>query len=288
MKRLVITAVLLLGVCPGIGMGSVPGGATEGDLVLLDAPRGAWLANVRGDAALVVLEEREGWRRVRLEGWMAVGSLRAAVQPGVTGAEGGGPSPAPAPAPATVARAEPARAAIRGVLAPQEGQGRPGANVIVRLLADVGALDAEHARAGEACHAAVDPLNARIEQLRADSSKALNSSDNFRTAATASDALKKQTRAAEAERAAAIEDCRASAEAVFENHVAQRTIADGQGRFEFATVAPGAYRIVATEAAVGGSAPRTWSFDGRVEGSGAITLDPRASRSPVDPYWGLR
>jgi glyoxylase-like metal-dependent hydrolase (beta-lactamase superfamily II) len=46
--------------------------AGGGELVLFDAPRGAWLASMRPDAAIQVLEERDGWRHVRVDGWILV------------------------------------------------------------------------------------------------------------------------------------------------------------------------------------------------------------------------
>src|SRR3989442_7945074 len=68
-------ALLALGL---LGLGAVASGQGGADLVLFDAPRGTWLATVKDDAAVTVLEERDGWRRVRLEGWT---TAPAAVRP---------------------------------------------------------------------------------------------------------------------------------------------------------------------------------------------------------------
>src|SRR6266850_485865 len=62
--------------------------AGGGEMVLFDAPRGAWLASMRPDAAIQVLEERDGWRHVRVEGWILVG---AAPAPGAAAAPGAAP-----------------------------------------------------------------------------------------------------------------------------------------------------------------------------------------------------
>ncbi len=280
-----------------VAMRAAPGQAGAGDLLLLDAPRGAWLASVRGDTPVTVLEERDGWRRVRLEGWLAPDAAwrnaqalpndRSAgpVPPG----EGAAAAP-PAIPPLAVAPATHGNlpgATIRGVLAPPPGSGAgPGGNAVVLLLGGIEALDTEHARTGADCRQKVNAADARVDELRAASQRALNSMDNFRDASNRSDAIKKEALAAEAQRRTIIQDCRRAADALFENHALQRTIADGSGRFEFNGLAPGLYRTVAT--AAGESSPRTWSFDCRVDGSGPISLDPNANASRVGPYWDLR
>src|SRR5882672_12498953 len=93
MVRRVAIGLVLAGM---LALARLSGGG--GEIVLFDAPRGAWLASMRPDAAIEVLEERDGWRHVRIEGWVSVG---AAPAPG-----------AAAPLAATPATATPAAAAL--------------------------------------------------------------------------------------------------------------------------------------------------------------------------------
>jgi hypothetical protein len=237
------------------------GRAGTADRILFDAPRGAWLAAVRTDAALVVLEEREGWRRVRLEGWIPADAQGAA--PAAAGGE----------------------ATVRGVLAPESAGAPSGAGLIVLLVADLQAVDREKAGAEAACRARLDDATRTLERVKAEKERALNSSDNFREAATRSDRLKTDLESAQKERLARLAECRRSALAIYENHAAARSIADGRGTFVFEHVAPGRYRAVAAEPADG---PHVWSLECEVTGPGDVVLDPRRDRTPADPYWGLR
>ena len=241
------------------------GGGT-GEIVLFDAPKGAWLGALRADAPLVVLEERDGWRHVRLEGW-------------TTGSAGGAASTA---APLGT---DPA-GVVAGLLAPPVGStGQAGSGVLVLLVRDGTALDAEHRKTGEECAARLARKDSELGDLRADAVSALNSSDNFREAASRSDQAKARLASAQRERQDLVRECRARAQQVFEGSVAQRAISDGSGRFEFRGVAPGPYRVVAFEAT---GAERAWSFSFVVDGSGARILDPAKDRSPVPADWGLK
>ncbi len=269
-----ITAALLLG--PG------PGRAGVGDMILFDAPRGAWLAAVRAGAPMSVVEEREGWRRVRLEGW-----IPTATAQGTGSSESGGGPEAPQLLPAQAPSAtEESGASVRGVLLPSGTGASAGAGLIVMLISDLETFDREHGRAGEECRTRVKEVGERLDQLRADLSRALNSTDNFRAAAQRNDHLKLQIQETEKERSDRIRECRGSADAILDRHAVQKTISDARGTFEFPHVAPGRYRVVATEPAA--DPPRTWSLECNVAGADAIILDPRRDRSPVDPYWNLR
>ncbi len=268
--RVLAVALALIGV-----FRLAAGGAGTGDLILFDAPRGAWLATVRAEAPLTVVEERDGWRRVRLEGWTAAAG--SGVQGG-TGPVGTTSGPARGPAGGTV---------VRGVLLAADDAPAPaGAGLIVMLLADLETLEREHGKAGEECRARVGEVTDRLERLRVDLDKALNSTDNFREAAQKNDRLKARIKEAEKDRADRIRACRQEADAILERHAVQKTISDARGAFEFSGVAPGRYRVAATEP--GGDPPRAWLLDCAVTGDRAVVLDPRHDRSGVDPYWGMR
>jgi len=279
MKRAAWSALLALALlCVGVMAAS----RGEGEILLFDAPRGAWLGSLRDDASLTVLEERDGWRHVRVEGWIK-GAVVAPADAGV-GASGGSDATAGAAAPPVPAAAG---ATVKGVLAPPlQAGGAPGSGVLVLLVGESGELDAEHRRVGAECQKRLDRKDRDIEGLRKEANQALNSSDNFREAASRNDQVKRELARQQSERQDLIRECRLRAQGVFEPAVVQRAISDGSGRFEFERVRPGHYRVVAFEAT--GDSPRSWSFRCDLETAESRVLDPMADRSPVAADWGIK
>jgi hypothetical protein len=272
MKRIVSLCLVVLAV--GVVQRATGARASGADLALFDAPRGAWLASVRPDTPLVVLEERDGWRRVRVEGWIAI----PADRPGGEAAGQGSPAGTVRP----VARG----AVVQGVLLPttNERAASPGSGLIVLLVSDLEALDAQHAGAGATCTSHIAEIDARLERMRSDKESALQSSDNFREATARDDRLKAEISSLEAVRGKRVAECQRSAGEIFQQHAVRRAISDDAGRFEFRDVPPGRYRVVATEV---GSA-RAWSLECVVGDEASIILDPRRDASDIDPYWGIR
>jgi hypothetical protein len=246
--------------------------AGGGGMTLLSTPGGAWLATVREDAPLTTLEERDGWRKVRIEGWIPLGA------PGPAGAPEAPPPPPPSP-PA-------AGGTITGVLVPPAGQesAGPGSGILVFLVGDLDRLDVEHAGVGEGCKAQLAADDARLAELQQAVDQALNSSTNFSTATHRYDQAKSALATARRERAAHLQDCRARADALMSKYAVARTVSETGGRFEFQRVASGRYRVVAGDAA----AARAWSIPCEVTGGEAIVLDPRAVAPGPDPYWKLQ
>jgi hypothetical protein len=275
MKKTLLLAVVC-GLC--LLRANPPSRAGTGDLTLADAPRGTWLATVRSDAPLSVLEERDGWKRVRIEGWLPGGSVTPGETPPPAISRSGD---AGASSPGTGAGV-----AVRGVLLPTDGSASTGSGLIVLLLSDLGSLETDHRRMGEECTARVREVDSRIDRLESELAKALNSSENFREATQRNDRLKGDIRDAHKERGDRLAECRRSADGLFDRHAIRRSISDARGTFEFDRVPPGRYRVVATEA--GKDLPRAWSLECVVGGTEAVVLDPRRDRSPVEPYWGLR
>jgi len=294
MRRVVFTAPLaLVLVCVSLAAA----GRLAPELALFDAPKGAWLGALREDAPLVVLEERDGWRRVRLEGWImaptaapaGTGMPESTGRGAATPREAGAPVPGDTPgSPAQAATpAMPRLVSVQGVLAPPLGAGGgAGAGVLVLLVKESGDLESEHRKAGAECRARLDRKDRDLGTLRAEADRALSSSDNFREASGRSDQAKTRLATGQRERRDLIQECRARAQAVFEVAVTGRAISDASGRFEFQGVVPGRYRVVAFETT--GDVPRSWSFSFQVEGNGPRVLDPSADRSPVPADWGLR
>lgn len=270
MKRVLGLSLVVLALCC---LKAVASGGETADLVLLDHPKGGWLASVRGDAAMTVLEEKDGWRRVRLEGW-----TMAAPAPG--GGVATPPATESAPGGTGAGR-------IVGVLAPDiRTGGAPGAGILVLLARESQALDAEHRKGGEECGGGVKEADRRIADLNDELRNALNSSSNFRDATTRNDAIKTRLQEAQGARRRVVEDCRGRAEAIFQKNAVARAISDGDGRFAFEAVAPGRYRAVAFDASA--DKPRSWSLGCVIEGSGTKVLDPWADRTPVEADWGIR
>ena len=190
-----------------LGLGAPAPGQVPADLVLLDAPRGAWLATVKEGAAVTVLEERDGWRRVRVEGWTMTPS---GVPPDVSVL----PPPDQPSAPPGAARSG---ARVGGILAPDiRSGGSVGANLLVLLVRESDVLLADHRRAGDDCRARVGDKDREIEVLRTDLERALNSTDNFREAATRNDRTRTRLRTAERERQLIVQDCRGRAQDLFD------------------------------------------------------------------------
>lgn len=248
------------------------------ELVLFDGPRGGWLATVRNGASLEVLEQRDGWSRVRLEGWIAGLSGVASPSAEANAEEAGTPIAAP---PAD------GGATISGVLLPTRGDqsAGPGIGLVVLLVGDLEALDEEHARAGKACREMLATSQQEIEARRDDYRKQLNSSDNFREATKRNDRARQALSQAEQAHRERIDDCRRAADEVFQRHALRRAISDMAGRFEFVGVPAGEFRVIAAE--IGGEAPRAWALDCPVRGKAPVVLDPRTDRSDMLPYWGL-
>lgn len=243
-------------------------GAAERLITLFDAPRGIWLGTVRADAQITVVEERAGWRRVRVEGWLPA------------------PPDSRGPAPAGERRdaGATAGATVRGVLG---GAGAPtkGAGLVVLLVSDLRSIDRESADVRARCRARLDAIDLRIERLRAEYARALNSSDNFREAADRSDRAAAQLGRAEGERDSALRDCHEAADSVYRRHAVQRAITDAAGRFEFSDVRPGRYRAFAVDPAA--DPPFAWSIECQVAGRDTVVLDPDRDRASPGPYADL-
>lgn len=256
--------------------------ADNSEVTLLDGPRGNWLATVRGDVSFEVLEERAGWRRVRLEGWI-VGSAVSAPDPAADGTAAGAVA-AVVPDPAVPA--DPG-VTVSGVLlpAPADQPAAPGAGLVVLLLGELEALDAEHARAGEECRAALAESQREVDARRDDYRRQMNSTDNFKEAAQRNDRAKKALRQAEQAYRERVEACRRTADQLFQRYAVRRAVSDMAGRFEFDRVPGGGYRVLASE--IGGEAPRAWVLDCSVTGEGPVVLDANSDRSEMKPYWGL-
>ena len=277
-----------------LGLGAAGFAAGGAGLVLFDAPRGAWLAEVRPDASITVLEERDGWRHVRVEGWIPVApgspappaatppAPAAAPQSATTAAVSGAAAPAPAGIPASVG------ASVRGVLAPRPGMTPPsvGANLVVILVGDLERLDAEQASIGARCRATIQDLDRQLAEVETRVQTALNSTTNFTEASRRYDRAKAERAAATRARATALQECFDASDSLYDRYAVGRAGSDTAGHYEFRGVADGAYRVVARDRQAG--AVRAWAMPCAVAGGAPVTVDAATAQAAPDPYWGLR
>ena len=269
------SVVLVVAACVvGAGIGARIGAGQEPGIVLLDAPRGGWLGEIRAGAPLEVIEARDGWRKVRIEGWVRDLPDGAAAPP---------PGAAAAPAAAGAARAP----GISGLLSPRPGMqpATPGGGLVVLILADPDTTDAAHQALGATCRADLAAFDARLQGLAAEVQAALNSSANFKEAAQRSDRAKTALATEQRARAARLQQCREQAEPFFSERAIARTVSDAAGRFESSKIEPGRYRVVAMERGAAGA--RAWSMLAEVPAGAGAVLEGRAADGP-DPYWGLK
>jgi hypothetical protein len=259
--------------------------AEESGWTLLDAPRGAWLGELRRDAPLQVIEERDGWRRVRVEGWVRATPSSPGTPgsaPGVTGASSAPGPPAAVPG----AAAQGASGVLHGLLSPKPGMepATAGGGLVVLVLPDPKKTDADHKALGEPCRALLADLDRRVADLNDQVQASLNSSSNFKEAAQRNDRAKAALQSAQRERSEKLTHCREQAEAFFSERAVARTVSDAAGRFEIGGLAPGRYRVVAMERTA--TTTRGWSMSAEA-GDGMAPLEGRAADGP-DPYWDLR
>ncbi len=270
------------GVCTAAAFAAWAAGETG--LVLFDAPRGAWLAEVRPDAPVVVIEERDGWRHVRVEGWIpARDGSPAAAAPGEAAA------PAPPGTAAPVAGAPAAGgASVRGILAPRPGMtpSTVGANLVVILVGDLDRLDAEQASIGERCRVTIQDLDRQLAEIQIRVDTALNSTNNFTEASRRSDRAKVERTAAKSARAAALKGCYDESDVLYDRHAVARVGSDTTGQYEFRGVPDGVYRVVARERQA--DTARVWVLPCVVAGGTPITIDAATAPAAPDPYWSLR
>jgi len=284
---------IAMAACGGItAIVALAGAAGGAGLQLFDAPRGAWLAEVRADAPIAVVEERDGWRRIRIEGWVPAGAVDGPAATGEVAAApegpvtGGAPAADAVPAAAIVATRPPG-ARIEGVLMPARGMvpATVGANLVVLLIADVEKYDAERQGLETTCQSRIGAQDQAMQDAQALVNTAFNSTNNFTQASQRYDRAKADLAAAKKGRAEAVRTCLEQADALAERFTVTRAPSDSSGRFEFAGLGPGSYRIFASDHRDG--VDRAWAFDAATTPGATVVLDPLAAVAP-DPYRGLR
>ena len=250
-----------------------PGGPVE----LLDAPGGRPIAILLSGPRPRVLEQREGYVKVALEGWVrASGATDATTPPPALSPGGGTEAGAAAPTAASVSGAV--------LVTLPGGEVRKGAGARVVLLGKIEELEAARRELVAAYQPAAQKLREEIAGLEAKRRAALNSSDNLGQATKSLDRSKSDL-AAKKKDLASLQATMASREGkLVAEHALGETRADADGSFRFAGVSPGEYRLWAIYSENDATDYR-WYLPARVEsGSGGTALDLVARVPGEDPF----
>ena len=262
MRAALVTSLALLLLTTSTGSTESPGSlATATDL--MSQPDGARVAVLLPGAVPQVIETRDGWSRVTLEGW-----IRA--EPGLPDATPPAPAAVTPPAPAPAASSD---GAIAGsvYVTDQKGRASVGSGLALRLLADPASAASEIAAIAAECDVKRDALRAEAAALKDKGDRAMKTIENPSQAFEAYDEAKRQRSAKMREAKSWDDQCGSRQEAVFDAHAAQRALTSAEGKFSFDRVPPGRYTLHAALEAAG--ARHEWDLDVTVAAGQRMTLD---------------
>jgi len=242
---------------------------------VLDAPGGRSIAILLPGAPRTAVEVREGYARIRLEGW-----IRLPGTPSVPTA----PAPVPAPAPAPGAPACALCGSVSATLA--SGEIRYGAGARVVLLGSVEVLEPAWRQLKEGFERETADLEARILSLQDQEKKALASSDNLTQATRNLDRTRSSLRKAQGERREIRERYAKHADDLFLAHHAAEVAADAAGSYSFSSLPPGKYYLLATLTT--GEGVRRWYLPVEIGPQGGARMDLRPDAKGPDPYFGAK
>jgi hypothetical protein len=268
-----LLAVAALATTPAPVPAPEPGGPVE----LLDAPGGRPIAILLSGPRPRVLEQREGYVKVALEGWVrAPGAADAAM-----------PAPEPAPPGGVESAAVPAAAAgsLTGAILVTlpSGEVRKGAGARVVLLGKIDELEAARGELVATYQPAAQKLQEEIAGLEAKRRAALNSTDNLGQATQSLDRAKRDL-AARKKDLASLQATTASREGLLvSRHAVEETKAGADGSFRFAGLAPGEYRLWAIYSENDATDYR-WYLPARVEAGSGAALELVSRKPGEDPF----
>ncbi len=243
---------------------------------VLDAPGGKPVAILLPGAARSTMETREGYVRIRLEGWVRLpgtASSTAAPDP-----EPVSPSPMP----------EVPRRALAGTVAAtlSSGEIRYGAGARVAVLGPADDLEPAWRNLKEEFEREKTGLEERILGLKEREKKALSSTDNLTEATRILDRTRRMRVEAEKGREGIRERYARSVEDLFGRHLVEETAADPEGRYSFPALPPGKYWLLAVLTT--GEGVRRWYLPVEVGAQGGTIQDLRSDHTGPDPYFGTR
>jgi len=243
---------------------------------VLDAPGGKPIAILLPGAVRSTMETREGWARIRLEGWVRL--------PG-TASPTAGPGPAPVP---TAPPPEVPRGALAGTVAAtlSSGEIHYGAGARVAVLGPADDLEPAWRDLKEGFEKEKTDLEGRILDLKDREKRALASSDNLTEATRSLDRARKSLGKAEKEREGIRERYARSADDLFRRHQVAEVAADIGGRYSFPALPPGKYCLLAILTT--GEGVRRWYVPVEVGAQGGTIQELRSDATGPDPYFGTR
>jgi hypothetical protein len=265
---------MILALLAGLAVPPAPAGESRATTTeeILEAPGGRPVAILLPGAVTRRGEEKDGYIRVVVEGWMRVSPQASSLE------TPSNPAASPPAAATDVARTVSGRITLK--LA--SGEIRYAAGSRVLLLRDPPRLEARRAELAQSYQIEGRALREEIAALESRKAGALNSTENFTQASQNLDRTKKQL-AAKNRDLQSLQGTFAGKElALLEEFKTAETFADPGGTYRLEPPAPGEYRIWASYTE--GDRVYRWYLPAMVGNSGAVTLDLAAGKPGEDPF----
>jgi hypothetical protein len=269
--RLSITCLILAGLSLGAVLADDPPPSSHSD-EMLDAPGGHLIAIVLPGTARRIVETKQGYVKVVVEGW-----IRQEEAP--KNAETAPPPPPAVPSAPMSAQSISGRIEVR--LASKEV--RYGAGARVMLLGNIAELEPRRVALASAYQSEVRDLQAEIAALQAAKHQALNSSENF-TQATKSLDQTKSSLARKSQELGAIQDkYEKLGESLVQQFKVAEVDADPGGEYHLEGMAPGEYRLRAWFSDQGSD--YRWYLPASVTAQKNTVLDLSGAKAGQDPFF---
>jgi|GEM_PF-3224292 len=274
MRRSLVSAVLA-GLLLGASPGDLPPSTHTEDL--LDAPGGHPVAILLPGTPRRVLEAKEGFVKVVVEGW-----IRQEGPAPKTDALPAVADPLPPSSPAAPEVAPVASISGRVEIRLPTKEVRYGAGARVMLLGKVTELEPRRVGLASAYQAEVRELQAQITELEAAKKKALNSSDNLTQATKNLDQAKASLARKTQDLEAIGKKYATQGEALAESFKVAEVTADPGGEYHLDGVAAGEYRLRAWFSDQGSE--YRWYVPASVTARERTVVDLSAAKPGPDPF----
>jgi len=269
---------MILALLAGLAVPPAPAGESRATTTeeILETPGGRPVAILLPGAVARRGEEKEGYVRVVVEGWMR-------VSPQASSLEAPSAPAAPLSPPAGGAAATEVARAVSGriTLKLPTGEIHYAAGSKVLLLGDPQRLEVRRAELAQAYQSEGRALREEIAALEARKAGALNSNENFTQASQSLDRTKKQLAAKNRELQSLQAAFAGKEQALLEEFKTAETFADPGGVYRLEPPVPGEYRVWASYAE--GDRMYRWYLPALV-GDSAVTLDLAAGKPGEDPF----
>lgn len=242
---------------------------------VLDSPGGRPIAILLSRTARTTMEIREGYARIRVEGWVRL--------PGTVSAE-----VPPAPASLLPPASEAPGCALCGSVAAalSSGETQYGAGARVAVLGPAEDLENAWKALKESYEKEMAGLDARIRNLEDQKKNALASSENLTQATRNLDQARTSLKRTEEERRDIRDRYARSADDLFRGHQVAEVAADPGGRYSFSALPAGKYYLLAILTT--GEGIRRWYLPVEISPQGGIRQDLRSDVTGPDPYFGTK